>query len=75
MKCKNCGEEMELTYRYIAKEFLESDEEEYTCPHCGATVLFYENWESWEGVEEDEEYNDGYFEEVGMQVSDLVERR
>ena len=74
MRCKNCGNDMVLTYKYIAKEFYESDEEKYECPCCGATVIFYENWESWEGVEEDE-YNDGYFEEVGMQVSDFVERR
>lgn len=75
MICKNCKEEMILTYRYIKKDPYESDEEKYECPCCEATVLFYENWESWEGLEEDDEYDDGYLDEVGMQVSDLVERR
>lgn len=60
MICKNCKEEMILTYRYRAKEFYESDEEKYECPCCGATVLFYENRESWEGVEE--EYDDSYLD-------------
>ena len=44
MRCKNCGNDMVLTYKYIAKEFYESDEEKYECPCCGATVLLYENW-------------------------------
>lgn len=75
MICKNCKEEMVLTYRYRAKEYYESDEEEYKCPCCEATVLLFEDCERWEGLEEEDGYDDGYLDEVGMRISDLIERR
>lgn len=73
MICKNCKEEMILTYKYIKKDPYESDEEKYECPCCEATVFLFQNAEEWEGLED--EYDDGYLDEVEMQVSDLVERR